>query len=80
LCRFLPFSHFPRRTEGEVELVQFRLMLEFISQGLGRYFLRRAIDRAWNYRPRRFWLHICTKGHPAALPDYRRGSSSTRKE
>jgi hypothetical protein len=45
-------------------------MPEFISQGLGPYFLRRAIDRARSYGPRRFWLHICTKGagRPAELP------------
>src|SRR6516225_5048162 len=45
-----------RRVEGEIELVQFGLMPEFIGQGLGRYFLRWAIDKAWGYGPRRFWL------------------------
>ena len=56
-----------RRVEGEIELVQFGLMPEFIGQGLGRYFLRWAIDRAWDYGPRRFWLHTDTEDHPAAL-------------
>jgi GNAT superfamily N-acetyltransferase len=64
------FAELDRRTEGEIELVQFGLMPEFIGQGLGRYFLRWAIDRAWGYGPRRFWLHTDTKDRPAALPNY----------
>jgi hypothetical protein len=41
------FAELDRRVEGEIELVQFGLVPEFIGQGLGRYFLRWAIDRAW---------------------------------
>jgi hypothetical protein len=50
--------------------VQFGLIPEFIGQGPGRYFLQWPIDKAWTYQPRRFWLHTCTKDHPAALPNY----------
>jgi GNAT superfamily N-acetyltransferase len=64
------FAELDRRIEGEIELVQFGLMPEFIGQGLGRYFLQWTIDKAWRYGPRRFWLHTCTKDHPAALPNY----------
>ena len=63
------FAELDRRTEGEVELVQFGLMPGFIGQGLGRYFLQWAIDKAWGYGPRRFWLHTDTKDHPAAFPN-----------
>jgi GNAT superfamily N-acetyltransferase len=49
---------------------QFGLMPEFIGKGLGKYFLRWTVDKAWSYNPRRFWLHTCTKDHPAALPNY----------
>jgi GNAT superfamily N-acetyltransferase len=45
------FAELDRRTEGEIELVQFGLMPEFIGQGLGRYFLQWTIDKAWNRRP-----------------------------
>ena len=69
-----------RRTEGEVELVQFGLMPEFIGQGLGRYFLQWTIDRAWSYGPRRFWLHTDTKDHPAALPNYLKAGLAVSKE
>jgi GNAT superfamily N-acetyltransferase len=64
------FAELDRRIEGEIELVQFGLMPEFIGQSLGRYFLQWTIDKAWSYGPRRFWLHTCTKDHPAALPNY----------
>jgi GNAT superfamily N-acetyltransferase len=64
------FVEFDRRAEGEVEIVQFGLMPEFIGQRLGKYLLRWAIDRAWNYGPRRLWLHTCSLDHPAALPNY----------
>jgi GNAT superfamily N-acetyltransferase len=74
------FAELDRRTEGEIELVQFGLMPEFIGQGLGRFFLRWAIDRAWSYAPARFWLHTCTKDHPAALPNYLKAGFAVYKE
>ena len=64
------FAELDRRVEGEVELVQFGLMPEFIGQGLGKWFLQWTVDRVWSYGPRRYWLHTCTLDHPAALPNY----------
>ena len=74
------FAELDRRTEGEVELVQFGLLSEFIGQGLGRYFLQWTIDRAWSYNPSRSWLHTCTKDHPAALPNYLKAGFAIYKE
>jgi GNAT superfamily N-acetyltransferase len=74
------FAELDRRIDGEIELVQFGLMPEFIGQGLGRYFLQWTIDKAWSYHPRRFWLHTCTKDHPAALPNYRQAGFVVYKE
>ena len=74
------FAELDRRSEGEIELVQFGLMPEFIGQGLGRYFLQWAIDRAWSYQPRRFWLHTDTEDHPAALPNYLKAGFAIYKE
>jgi hypothetical protein len=45
-------------------------MRDFIGQGLGKYYLQWTIDKSWSYSPKRFWLHTCTKDHPAALPNY----------
>ncbi len=64
------FAELDRRQPGEIELIQFGLVPEFIGQGLGKWFLQWTIDRAWSYAPRRFWLHTCTLDHPTALPNY----------
>jgi GNAT superfamily N-acetyltransferase len=74
------FAELDRRIDGEIELVQFGLMPEFIGQGLGRYFLQWTIDRAWSYGPRRFWLHTDTKDHPAALPNYLKAGFAVYRE
>ena len=74
------FAELDRRIEGEIELVQFGLMTEFIGLGLGRYFLLWTIDKAWSYAPKRFWLHTCTKDHPAALPNYTRAGFTAYRE
>jgi GNAT superfamily N-acetyltransferase len=74
------FAELDRRIEGEIELVQFGLMPEFIGQGLGKWFLGWTIDKAWSYGPRRFWLHTCTMDHPAALPNYMKAGFTTYKE
>lgn len=64
------FAELDRRKSPEIELTQFGLMPDFIGQGLGKWFLQWAIDKAWSYEPRRLWLHTCTEDHPAALPNY----------
>jgi GNAT superfamily N-acetyltransferase len=74
------FVEFDRRVEGEVEIVQFGLVPEFIGQGLGKYLLRWAVDRAWSYNPRRVWLHTCSLDHPAALPNYLKGGFALYRE
>jgi GNAT superfamily N-acetyltransferase len=74
------FSELDRRIEGEIELVHFGLMPEFIGQGLGRDFLQWTIDKAWSYNPRRFWLHTDTKDHPAALPNYLKAGFTVYRE
>src|SRR6516225_1204516 len=74
------FAELDRRTEGEIELVQFGLIRDFIGQGLGKYFLQWTIDKAWSYGPKRFWLHTDTKDHPAALPNYLKAGFTSYKE
>ncbi len=69
-----------RRTGSEIEITQFGLMPEFIGQGLGKYFLQWAIDKAWSYQPTRLWLHTDTLDHPAALPNYQKAGFVIYKE
>jgi len=64
------YAELDRRQENEVELAYFGLIPDFIGRGLGEYLLNWAIDRAWSYGPRRFWVHTCTLDHPRALPNY----------
>jgi GNAT superfamily N-acetyltransferase len=66
------FAELDRRRPDEIELVQFGLVADFIGQGLGKWFLQWAIDKAWGYQPKRLWLHTCTLDHAAALPNYTR--------
>jgi GNAT superfamily N-acetyltransferase len=74
------FVELDRRVEGEIEITQFGLISEFIGQGLGQYFLRWAIYKAWSYGPRRIWLHTCSNDHPAALPNYLKAGFALYKE
>ena len=66
------FCELDCRTPGEVELVFFGLVPEFIGRGLGNYFLRWAIDQAWTHDPERVWVHTCTEDHVNALPMYQK--------
>jgi hypothetical protein len=74
------FAELDRRTEGEIELVQFGLTGAFLGQGLGKYSLQWTTDKAWSYSPKRFWLHTCTKDQPAALPSYLKAGFAIYKE
>lgn len=64
------FAELDRRQPNEIELVQFGLTGPYIGQGLGKWFLQWMVDKAWSYRPERFWLHTCTLDHAAAVPNY----------
>ncbi len=66
------YAELDRRTEGEIELAYLGLVPEFIGQRLGPYLLDWTIWRAWEYEPRRLWVHTCTLDHPKALALYQR--------
>ena len=64
------YAEFDLRCKDEVELIQFGLLPSYLGRGLGRWFLRWTIERAWCGTTRRLWLHTCTLDHPAAVPNY----------
>jgi len=64
------YAELDRRSAPDIELAYFGIMPEFIGRKLGPYLLRWAIEKAWTYSPRRFWLHTCTLDHPKALATY----------
>jgi len=41
-----------------------------VGHGLGRAFLRHAVDTAWAEQPRGLTVNTCTADHPRALPNY----------
>jgi len=80
------FAELDRRVPGEVEIVYFGLVPEFIGRGLGKFLLRWTVQRAWRGREgdaadgpggpavstRRVWLHTCEFDHPGAVAAYRK--------
>ncbi|MFO0871257.1 MAG: GNAT family N-acetyltransferase [Pirellulales bacterium] len=57
--------------EGNVEIVYFGLLPEFIGRGLGGPLLSQAIEQAWSLpATRRVWVHTCTDDHQHALANY----------
>ncbi len=56
---------------GNVEIMYFGLLPEYIGLGLGGIMLTAAIESAWlNPGTRRVWVHTCTNDHKHALENY----------
>jgi GNAT superfamily N-acetyltransferase len=64
------FYELERRSDAGTNLAYFGLMPQAIGQGLGRAFLRHAVDAAWAEAPRVLTVNTCTADHPRALPNY----------
>ncbi len=60
------------REGGSCEIAFFGLVREAQGRGLGRYFMRFALQRAWERSIDRVWLHTCTLDHPGAIAFYRK--------
>jgi GNAT superfamily N-acetyltransferase len=72
---------------GDVEVVVFGLVPEFVGKGFGGHALTLAARRAWlatsaeGSPTRRVWLHTSSRDHPHAKPNYeRRGFRPYRTE
>jgi GNAT superfamily N-acetyltransferase len=72
---------------GDVEIVVFGLVPEFIGRGFGAHLLTVGTGLAWKLEPldggfvRRVWLHTSSRDHPYARPNYeRRGFRPFRTE
>ncbi|MGA3058365.1 MAG: GNAT family N-acetyltransferase [Candidatus Limnocylindrales bacterium] len=70
--RIAGFVELDRRLPGQVEIVYFGLVAEFIGRGLGAFLLRWATNRAWQGSTERVWLHTCDYDHPNALAVYQK--------
>ena len=74
-----------RGSMPDLELLYFGLIPDFVGKGYGRQALDWIIDRAWSFRPKRFWLHTCDLDHPNALSVYQKAGftifdSGTRRD
>jgi len=65
------FYELDRRAEHGINLSYFGLLPHAIGRGMGRAFLRHAVDAAWLEVPRQLTVNTCTADHPRALPAYR---------
>ncbi len=56
--------------DNEVEIIYFGLVPDFVGRKLGAPLLTRALNEAWQMKPKRVWVHTCTLDHPAAMKNY----------
>jgi len=64
------FYELDRRHAGLVNLSYFGLLPHAVGHGMGRAFLRAAVDDAWAEALRGVTVNTCTADHPRALPNY----------
>jgi GNAT superfamily N-acetyltransferase len=64
------FYELDRRNWPVVNLSYFGLMPHALGLGMGRAFLRHAVDQAWGEGTRALTVNTCTADHPRALPNY----------
>ena len=70
-----------RDPDGAVEVAYFGLLPGFTGQGLGKFMLTAAAERAWARGATRVWLHTSSLDHSAALSNYlARGFSIWKQE
>ena len=56
-----------RHDDGAVEIAYFGLLPAFTGQGLGKFMLTTAVERAWQRGANRVWLHTSSLDHSSAL-------------
>jgi len=70
-----------RCDDGAIQVGYFGLLPHAVGQGLGKFLLTRAVERAWDLGATRVWLHTSSLDHPSALPNYlARGFSIWKQE
>lgn len=53
-----------------VEIVYFGLFPDYIGKGLGKFFIRWVVNKAWSYNREYIQLNTCALDHPNALNVY----------
>ena len=65
------YAELEQHDGGDVEILYYGLVPEWIGRGLGGAMLTAATDLAWQLGATSVWLHTCTLDHPSALSNYR---------
>ncbi len=73
------YSELELQENKEVEIAYFGLMPEFTGRGLGTYFLRWTIEKAWASQPNRVHVHTCNLDAPHALAVYQKAGFTPYK-
>lgn len=55
---------------GDVEIIYFGLLPQFIGQGIGGHLLTVGVQRAWAITASRVWVHTCSLDGPNAYKNY----------
>lgn len=69
-----------KQAGGDIEIVYFGLLPQFVGKGLGGALLSSAIATAWDWGARRVWVHTCSLDHPSALANYKARGLRVYKE
>ncbi|WOD41555.1 GNAT family N-acetyltransferase [Nodosilinea sp. E11] len=64
------YGELEAQPEGNVEIVYFGLLPQFIGQGLGGHLLTVTVQQAWAMGARRVWVHTCSLDGPYAYKNY----------
>ncbi|MEO1068367.1 MAG: GNAT family N-acetyltransferase [Cyanobacteria bacterium J06638_6] len=59
-----------KHTGGDVEIIYFGLLPQFIGQGIGGHLLTVGVQRAWAMAANRVWVHTCSLDGPHAYKNY----------
>jgi len=59
-----------KRSEGDVCILAFGLLPQFIGKGFGGHLLSKAVERAWEMKANKVIVGTCSHDHPHALKNY----------
>ncbi|TVQ07037.1 MAG: GNAT family N-acetyltransferase [Leptolyngbya sp. DLM2.Bin27] len=59
-----------QQPQGNVEIVYFGLLPQFIGRGIGGHLLTVGVQRAWAMGASRVWVHTCSLDGPHAYKNY----------
>ncbi|MGK7395523.1 MAG: GNAT family N-acetyltransferase [Candidatus Cyclobacteriaceae bacterium M3_2C_046] len=74
------YTELYRHDTENIELAYFGLSPSYRGKGLGKYLLHFSIQKAFEFKPKRLWLHTCSLDHPNAIVNYQKRGFKIYKE